>query len=209
MEGLQDYLSWKIKISVDKKRASLGQPHNIKNMEKKLGKSIQDVKSHKTPGTHKFLIVRHMTKSEKISTKDQQEYWLGVGMLLYLMKHLHPDLANMTRNCWKPTMVQTLLPTMNSSMWSSMFWIWLKIEPMGNHNKPWEITCFSNSNYVGDLVSRRSISGFILNVLGILVSWQSKSQKPYLRLLRKHSWFSFWEAWKFLFLIQSWKEWMI
>ena len=48
---------------------------------------------------------------------------------------------------------------------------------MGNSNEPWEIVCFSNSNYEGDLVSRQSISGFILYVLGIPVSWRLKSQK--------------------------------
>ena len=53
----------------------------------------------------------------------------------------------------------------------------LKIEPTGNYNKPWEIICFSNSKYSEDLVSRQSISGFILYVLDILVSWQSKLQK--------------------------------
>ena len=53
----------------------------------------------------------------------------------------------------------------------------LKIEPMGNANKPWEIVCFTSSDYAGDPVSRRSISGFILYVLGVPVSWQSKFQK--------------------------------
>ena len=48
---------------------------------------------------------------------------------------------------------------------------------MGNSNKPWEKVCFSNGDYTGDLVSRRSISGFILYFLGLPVSWQSKSQK--------------------------------
>ena len=48
---------------------------------------------------------------------------------------------------------------------------------MGNSNKPWEIICFSDSDYVGGLVSRQSISGFILYVLGIPVSWRSKLQK--------------------------------
>ena len=53
----------------------------------------------------------------------------------------------------------------------------LKIEPTGNLNKPWEIVCFSNSDYAGALVSRRSISGFILYVLSVPVSWRSKLQK--------------------------------
>ena len=38
MEGLQDYLSCKIKFSNDKKSAWLGQPHLIKKLVKKFGK---------------------------------------------------------------------------------------------------------------------------------------------------------------------------
>ena len=50
----------------------------------------------------------------------------------------------------------------------------LKSEPSENCNELWEIECFSNSGYAGDPISRRSIKGFILNGLGVLVSWQSK-----------------------------------
>ena len=57
VEGLQDYLSFEIKISDDTKRAWLGQPHLIKNLKSKFKKLIKDVWSHKTPGTPKFLIV--------------------------------------------------------------------------------------------------------------------------------------------------------
>ena len=101
VKGLQDYLSCKIKFSKDKKRAWLGQPHLIKNMKKKFYKCVQDVWSHKSPGMPKFLIVRPVIDSEKISTKDQWECWLGVGMFLYLEKHLHPNVANMTRKLSK------------------------------------------------------------------------------------------------------------
>ena len=52
----------------------------------KYGKDIcwcmQDFWSHKTPGMPKFLIMRPMIDSEKISAQDQQEYWLGLGVLL-------------------------------------------------------------------------------------------------------------------------------
>ena len=74
VKGLEDYLSQDIKFSKNKKRALLGLLHLIKNMEKKFGKCVQDVPSHKTPGTHKFLIIRPMVDNEKISAKDQQEY---------------------------------------------------------------------------------------------------------------------------------------
>ena len=37
MEGLQNYLSWEIKFSTDKKGAWLGQSHLIKNLAEKFG----------------------------------------------------------------------------------------------------------------------------------------------------------------------------
>ena len=67
---------------------------------------------------------------------------------------------------------QTLLPLLHEVKYVlDMEMLGLKIEPTGNSNKPWEIVYFSNSNYVGDRVSRQSISGFIFYVLGIPVSW--------------------------------------
>ena len=53
------------------------------------------------PGMPKFLIVRPMIKIEKISAEDQKEYWLGVGVLLYLVKHSRPDIANATMELLK------------------------------------------------------------------------------------------------------------
>ena len=62
MEGLQDYLSCKIKFSADKKRAWLRQPQN---MDEKFGKLVKNVHSHKTPGMPKFLVVRPMKESKR------------------------------------------------------------------------------------------------------------------------------------------------
>ena len=53
----------------------------------------------------------------------------------------------------------------------------LKIEPTENFNKSWDLVCFSNSNYAGEPVSRRVISGLILYVLSVLVSWGLKLQQ--------------------------------
>ena len=118
---------------------------------------------------------------KKILVKGQQTYWSGIGMCLYLIKHLHPNLANVTRllskandaanpSAWKELLdvIKYMIDTKN---------LLLKIKPTGNSDKPWEIVCFSSSNYAGDPVSRQSISGFILYVLGILISWLSKLQK--------------------------------
>ena len=66
MDGLQYYLSCKIKFSTDKKRAWLGQPHLI-NMNKKFGKLVKNVHRHRSPGMPKFLVVRPMGESKKNS----------------------------------------------------------------------------------------------------------------------------------------------
>ena len=71
MEELQNYLSCKIKSSDNKKRTLLGHPHPIKNLENTFLGLVNKFWSHKTPGTPKFLIVRHMEEIEKISMEDQ------------------------------------------------------------------------------------------------------------------------------------------
>ena len=94
---------------------------------------------------------------------------------------MHPDLVNTTRELSKANdgansgAYKELLHVIKCDL--DMKNLGLKIEPIGTSNKPWEIICFSNSHYVGDAVSRRNISCFILYVLGVLVSWQSKWQK--------------------------------
>ena len=96
-------------------------------------------------------------------------------MLLYLIKHSHSNLANMTRELSKtnngesPMTYKELLHVIRYVLDTKN--LGLKIKPMMNSNEPWEIFCFSNSYYVG------SISGFILYVLGVLISWQFQSQK--------------------------------
>ena len=43
MEGLQDYLSCKVKFLMDKKRAWLVQPHTIVNLVKKFGNHVENI----------------------------------------------------------------------------------------------------------------------------------------------------------------------
>ena len=160
--------------------------------------------------THIFLIIRHTEEIKKILIKDQQKYQSGIGMLLYLVKHSQPNLANTTRELSKANdgantvaykkLLHLIKYVINKKN------LGLRIKPMGNFKEPWEIECFSNSDYAGDPVSKHSISGFILHVLGVPVSWWLKSQKkgfsfqlrmPYSWLLRKWClWYSYGEVWK-------------
>ena len=105
-------------------------------------------------------------------------------MLLYLVKHSCTNLANATRELLKandgtnPAAYKELLCVIRCVLDTKN--LGLKSEPIVNSNKPWEIVCFRDSDYVGDQVSRRRISVFILYVLGVLVSWLSKSQNSVL-----------------------------
>ena len=113
--------------------------------------------------------------------EDQQIYQSGIGMVLYLVNNSWPDLTNATREFSKsndsanPAAYKELLHVIKYVIETEK--LGLKIEPTGNFNKPWEVICFCNSNYVGGPVSRQSISGLILYVLGIPVSWKSKLPK--------------------------------
>ncbi len=52
----------------------------------------------------------------------------------------------------------------------------LCIEPIQISEQPWELICFSDIDYAGDLDSRRSVSGFVLCVCGVPINWRSKAQ---------------------------------
>ena len=91
-------------------------------------------------------------------------------MLLYLVKHLCPNLANVTKELSKAN--DGSMPAAFKELLCLIKYV-LDVRNLGlkrNSNKPWEMVRFSNSDYAGDQESRRSISGFILYVLGVLVS---------------------------------------
>ena len=52
-----------------------------------------------------------------------------------------------------------------------------KLEPKGSKKKPWSIFLFSICDFSGDTVTRRNVNGFILYVLVMSFSWQSKGKR--------------------------------
>ena len=73
----------------------------MENLEKKFGNDVQHIRSTKTLGTPNFGIVCPTNYDEKISPERQKQYHSGVGMLLFLMKHSHPDISNSVRELSK------------------------------------------------------------------------------------------------------------
>ncbi len=100
-DDLTDYLSYEIKFSDNRKSAWLGQPHLIANLEKSFGKRVKGMRSYATPGTPGKIMIREKDEAQLISKEDQKLYRSGVGMLLYLVKHSRPDIANPVRELSK------------------------------------------------------------------------------------------------------------
>jgi hypothetical protein len=100
-DKLTDYLSCEINFSKNKKKAWLGQPHLLLNLEKKFGKTVEKLQTYRTPGTPGVGILRPETEEEKISDEEQSEYRTCVGMLLYLVMHSRPDIADAARELSK------------------------------------------------------------------------------------------------------------
>ena len=65
----------------------------------KIGDMVKNRRTDKTPGTPSLRLVREKDESQCVSAEKQTLYRSGVGMLLllYLVKHSRPDIANCVR----------------------------------------------------------------------------------------------------------------
>jgi len=145
---------------------------------------VANMQSYRTPGTPGQHIAKlkeeHMDKA--ISSEQQALYHSGVGMLLYLLKHSRPCLANPVRELAKALdganmatykelmrVIKFILDTKSYS---------LKVKPkIESKDQPWILTIFTNSNYAGNSDTHISVTGFCVFLLGIPVSWKSHVQK--------------------------------
>jgi hypothetical protein len=179
-DKLTDYLSCEIAFTKDKKKAWLGQPHLLQHLEKKFGKAVENLQTYRTPGTPGVGILRPETDEEKITDEEQSEYRMGVGMLLYLVKHSRPDIANAVRELSKSVdgatyaslkeMKRIIKYVLDTKEWG------LKIEPK-LEGQDWHIIVFCDSDYAGDKEKRISVTGFVVYLLGVPISWKSKAQR--------------------------------
>ena len=181
IEGeLDDYLSCEITFAKDNKMGWIHQPHLIKKIEKKFGPMVKGLQVYKTPGTPGGSILRNPVT--KVDAQQQKIYRSGVGMLLYLVKHSRPDIANAVRELSKALdgtsaasykeLMRVLKYVIDTKRLS------LKMKPIYDENETaWTLVAFSDSDYAGDSETRVSIAGFILYLMGVPISWKSKGQK--------------------------------
>ena len=100
--------------------------------------------------------------------------------MLFLVKHSRPDLANATRELSKG-MVGTNMAGLKELYWVIKYVIdtkdlRLKIHPRFKDNNVWTMAVFSDSDWAGDKDTRRSVTGYIIFLCGVPISWKSKAQ---------------------------------
>ncbi len=162
-DDLADYLSCEIVFSKDKRSAWLGQPHLIANLEKKFGERVKNLREYKTPGTPNLNMIRCTDETLTISKLDQKLFRSGVGMLLYLVKHSRPDISNAVRELSKvldgatPAAFKEMLRVIKFVLDTKSKGLWIEPE-LDNNEEPWDLVCFSDSDYAGDPDSRRSVA---------------------------------------------------
>ena len=130
---------------------------------------------------------------ERLDKEKHSRYRTGVGMLLYLVKHSRPDIANAVRELSKcldaPTMMaykemqrvaKYVIETPNKG---------LKFQPdfdLLDEEMQWVLILFTDSDWAGDKESRKSVGGYMLFVNGVLLMWKSK-QLPVVTLSSSES----------------------
>ena len=119
-------------------------------------------------------------------------------MLNYLVKHSRPDIANSVRELSKvldgstPASYKEMLRVIKYVLDSRQ--LGLRLCPSGERNEPWNITCYTDSDYAGDSQTRRSVSGYIIYVHGMPVQFRSKSQQSVTLSSTEAEWMALSEA---------------
>ncbi len=158
------------------------QPKLLKHLNETFASYITTERIYKTPAAPKTVVMRPEPNDPLITSERQTLYRSGVGMLLYLVKHSRPDLANAVRELtkvldgateahWK-AMIRVIKYVFDTKMYA------LRLQPkILNEDKSYELEGISDSEFAGDRDKRISVFGYITYFCGAPISWKSKSSK--------------------------------
>ena len=174
---MKNFVGCQIHLNKTRDTIWINQPKLIKNLELNFGKLIITERVFKTPAAPRSVVMRPNKDEDPIINSDQQfKYRSGVGMLMYLVKHSRPDIANATRELTK------VLDGATDAHWKAMMRIIkyvldtrsysLRLKPLkGNIT----LRGVSDSEFAGDRETRKSVYGYITYYCGAPISWKSKS----------------------------------
>jgi hypothetical protein len=93
-DNLTDNIICKIFQERDKGKLWIMEPHLIESLEKTFGEEVNIMQSYTTPETPRLKILRPTNELEVIKADFQSRFRSGVVILLYLIKHLIVEIAN-------------------------------------------------------------------------------------------------------------------
>ena len=170
MGELHHFLGVKVIQNPKAETIWMGQPMYIESTLKKF--KMENVKATKTPVNPSLKLTIGFEESKEV---DQGLYQSAVGKLLYLSTKTRPDIAfavsYVAKFCNRPTaqhwkaikqILRYLAGTINVGL------VFRKIESQ-------ECIGYSDADWASDL-DRKSTSGFVFQIGGTSVSWQSKKQ---------------------------------
>ena len=179
--GLEDYLGCEVRFDHDNEGAIMYQPHIIKKLESRFKKYVLDKKPKDLPSAPSSIVLRNFEEELKLSEEKQKLYQSGVGVLLYLSKYTRPDISNGIRELSKNMgranendlnsllrMIKYVLETKNMG---------LKMRPIKNLRNLFSILGFCDSDYATDKDTRKSVTGYVVYLNGVPISWRSRSQR--------------------------------
>jgi hypothetical protein len=176
---MKHFVGCRLHINRSRDTIWINQPKLIQNLELNFGKLIFTDRNFRTPAAPRSVVMRPVKDVDPTIHPDQPfKYRSGVGMLMYLVKHSRPDIANATRELtkvldgatdahWK-AMMRIIKYVLDTRMYS----LRLKLKMT---NGIVTLRGISDSEFAGDRETRKSVYGFVTYYCGAPISWKSKS----------------------------------
>ena len=181
---LQEYVGCTVLRSGREKKVQYCQSGLISRLEKDFGYEVENMKKYETPAAPRDIVMRPQEGDDLLSQNEQAKYRSGVGMLLYLVKFSRPDIANSVRELSKVMdgatkghlkcllrVIKFVLDTREKCLQMDLS----NFDASGGVK--WGMKAFCDSDFAGDKDTRISVTGFVIYVMGALISWRSRGQK--------------------------------
>ena len=178
---LEEYVGCKVLTDVETNEHWLYQPDLLRKMRKTFSEEVEKMQVYSTPLPAGTKLARPQEDDAMLDWQKQTRYRSGVGMLLYLVKLTRPDLCNPVRELSK------MMDGANEGHYNMLMRVikytldtehkCLRFTPKFREDEGWELKVFCDSDFASDKNSRISVSGFIIYLCGVAISWKSKGQR--------------------------------
>ena len=169
---LKYFLGMKVGQSKENGSIWIGQPAYTENLLKRLG--MQDSKPSHTPVEVSFKLQPATNQAEPV---NQTKYQSAIGGLMYLVVSTRPHIAfavnNLARFSSNPqkehwTALKRILRYLKGT---------INIDILYKQDGSDKCIGYSDTDWAGDTLDRKSTSGYIFMLSGGPISWSSKKQK--------------------------------